>query len=158
MIMANLWDDITKTIREGVDSVVEKTEELTKIGRIKVDIINIKRNVEKSFAELGGKVYHLIVEEKAGQIADNKDVKEIIECVKILEKELREKNEQLKQVRTKPGASAQPATTETAPKTTPARKSTKKPAEKKPAAKRATKKPAAGKSSAAKKSPDAKAK
>ena len=60
--MANLWDDIARTIRDGVGTVVEKTEELTKIGKIKVDIINIKRNVDKNFSELGGKVYHLIVE------------------------------------------------------------------------------------------------
>ena len=54
--MANLWDDIARTIREGVDTVVEKTEELTRIGRIKVDILNIKRKVEKNFSELGGRV------------------------------------------------------------------------------------------------------
>jgi len=45
--MANLWDDIAKTIREGVDTVVEKTEKLTKIGKIKIDILNIKRNIDK---------------------------------------------------------------------------------------------------------------
>ncbi|MFQ5606164.1 MAG: hypothetical protein ACE5HS_23075, partial [bacterium] len=69
--MANLWDDIAKTIREGVDTVVEKTEELTKIGMIKMDIINIKRNVDKNFSELGGKVYHLLVEENKAQIAND---------------------------------------------------------------------------------------
>ncbi len=62
--MANLWDDIAKTIREGVDTVVEKTEELTKIGKIKIDILNIKRNVQKNFSELGGRVYHLITAKK----------------------------------------------------------------------------------------------
>lgn len=99
--MTNLWDDIAKSIREGVDTVVEKTGELTKMGKIKVDIINIKRNVEKNFAELGGKVYHLIVEEKSTQVAANKEVKELIECIKILEKELQEKNEEMKNVKPK---------------------------------------------------------
>jgi len=99
--MTNLWDDIAKSIREGVDTVVEKTGELTKMGKIKVDIINIKRNVEKNFAELGGKVYHLIVEEKSTQVAGNKEVKELIECIKILEKELQEKNEEMKNIKSK---------------------------------------------------------
>ena len=99
--MSSLLDDIAKTIREGVDTVVEKTEELTKIGKIKVDIINTKRQIEKNFAELGGKVYHMIVEEKKGQIAGNKEVKEIVEKVKALEGQLEEKNAELQQVKNK---------------------------------------------------------
>ena len=107
--MASLWDDIAKTIREGLDTVVEKTEELTKIGRIRVDIINIKRNVEKNFAELGGRVYHLFVEEKKTEVAGDKEVKEIIECVKILEKELADKKRELEQVRKKDKNGSKPA-------------------------------------------------
>ena len=99
--MGNLWGDIKKTIREGVDTVVEKTEEQTKIGRIKVDILNIKRNVEKNFTELGGKVYHMIVDEKKTQISNNKEVKEIVDCIRLLEKELDQKNVELEQVKAK---------------------------------------------------------
>jgi len=99
--MANLWDDIARTIREGVDTVVEKTEELTRIGRIKVDILNIKRNVEKNFSELGGRVYQLISKEKNAAISTDKEAKEIIECIKILEKELDDKKSELAKVKSK---------------------------------------------------------
>lgn len=99
--MSTLFDDITKTIREGVDTVVEKTEELTKIGKLKVEIINIKRQIEKNFAELGGKVYHLVSEEKKSQVASNKDVKELIDHVKKLESQLEEKNLDLQKVKNK---------------------------------------------------------
>ncbi|MCG8606521.1 hypothetical protein MJD09_16245 [bacterium] len=108
--MANLWDDIARTIRDGVDTVVEKTEELTKIGKIKVDVINIKRNIDKNFAELGGKVYHLVVEEKNPKVAGEKEVQDIIESVKILEKELEQKNTELKSIREKEGASGESRT------------------------------------------------
>ncbi|MFQ5864995.1 MAG: hypothetical protein ACE5IW_07190 [bacterium] len=117
--MANLWEDITKTIREGVDTLVEKTEEFTKIGRIKVDIVNIKRRIEKNFTDLGGKVYHLLVEEKKTQIADDKEVNDVIEQIKNLEKELRQKDVELAKVRTK-GASKEKA--KPAPKRKPAPK------------------------------------
>ncbi len=99
--MANLWDDIAKTLRESVDTVVEKTEELTKIGKIKIDILNIKRNVQKNFAELGGRVYHLIIKEKNTSISADKEAREIIECVKILEKELDDKKSELEKVKSK---------------------------------------------------------
>ena len=100
--MANLLDDHARTIREGVDTVVEKTEELTRIGRIKVDILNIKRNVEKNFSELGGRVYQLISKEKNAAISTDKEAKEIIECIKILEKELDDKKSELAKVKSKP--------------------------------------------------------
>ena len=99
--MASLWDDIAKTIREGVDTVVGKTEEYTKIGKIKIDIINIKRNVEKNFSELGGRVYHLMVEQKKTQIAGDKEVTKIIDSVKLLEKELQDKKTELESLEQK---------------------------------------------------------
>ncbi|NIR52039.1 hypothetical protein GWO43_25810 [candidate division KSB1 bacterium] len=131
--MAKLWDDIAKTIREGVDTVVEKTEELTKIGKIRVDILNIKRNVDKNFSELGGRVYHLLVEENKSQIATDKEVKQIVDSVKILENELNEKNDELQQVREKEEetheSKAEPSgatksKTQSAQKTTSSKKST----------------------------------
>lgn len=135
--MPSLWDDIAKTIREGVDTMVEKTEELTKIGRIKVDIINIKRNIEKNFTELGGRVYQLVSEGKSTQIASNKDVKELIECVKILEKELHDKNEELKTVKTKAGGDEEPSSK------APAKAQPKAKPKQKPAAKSSAKKSSA---------------
>ena len=99
--MANLWDDIAKTVRDGVDVVVEKTEEYAKIGKIKVEMINIKRNVEKNFTELGGKVYHLVVDEDAADIAGNAEVKGIVERIKSLEADLEDKSEELELVKAK---------------------------------------------------------
>lgn len=137
--MPTLWDDIAKTIKDGVTTVAEKTEELTKIGKIKVDIIGIKRNVEKNFAELGGKVYHLIVEEKESEIASHKEVQEIINRIKDLEKKLQQKNEELEKVKTKeevkgktkpePKKASKPASTTTSatkPRTAKSKARTKK--------------------------------
>ncbi len=106
--MANLWDDIAKTIREGVDTVVEKTGELTKIGRVKIDILNIKRRIEKDFTELGGKVYHFIVEDKKTQIATDEEVQEIVERIKELENKLQNKDKEIEKVKTKEQAKDKP--------------------------------------------------
>ena len=125
--MANLWDDIAKTIRDGVDTVVEKTEELTRIGRIKVDILNIKRNVEKNFSELGGRVYQLISKEKNAAISTDKEAKEIIECIKILEKELDDKKSELAKVKSKKSGNSKPKpATKTQAKEATTKKATRK--------------------------------
>ncbi|MCH8871192.1 hypothetical protein IH824_00195 [candidate division KSB1 bacterium] len=126
--MANLWDDIAKTIREGVGTVVEKTEELTKIGKIKIDILNIKRNIEKNFSELGGRVYHLIIKEKKTEISTDKEAREVIECIKILEKELDDKKSELAKVKSKKSSTSESkSATKTEAKKTTAKKSTGKP-------------------------------
>lgn len=97
--MSNLWEDMTKTLREGVDTLVEKTDELTKIGRIKVDLLNLKRRIEKNFTELGGRVYHLIAEEKDNKIASHPEVKAIIDRIKRLEGELNAREQELEHVK-----------------------------------------------------------
>jgi hypothetical protein len=128
--MANLWEDITKTIKDGVDTFVEKTEELTRIGRIKVDILNIKRKIEKNFTELGGKVYNLIVEKNKTQVADDREVKAVLDRIKNLEKELRDKNVELTKVKTKEEVKAKAK-----PEPKPKPKSASKPKPKSPAEK-----------------------
>ncbi len=126
--MANLWDDIAKTIREGVDTVVEKTGELTKIGKIRIDILNIKRNIDKNFSELGGRVYQLITEEKETEISTDKEAREVIECIKILEKELDDKKSELAKVKSKKSSTSESkSATKTEAKKTTTKKSTGKP-------------------------------
>ncbi len=126
--MGNLWDDIAKTIREGVDTVVEKTGELTKIGKIRIDILNIKRNIDKNFSELGGRVYQLITEEKETEISTDKEAREVIECIKILEKELDDKKSELAKVKSKKSSTSESkSATKTEAKKTTTKKSTGKP-------------------------------
>ena len=58
--MSPLWEDIKKKLKEGVTVAAEKTEEYTKIGKVKVEILNINRNIDKTFTNLGREVYTLI--------------------------------------------------------------------------------------------------
>ena len=93
------WDDLTSMFKRGVSTVAKKTDEYTKIGKLKVDIIGIKREIDKQFTMLGGKVYQLIVEENNTKIASNDEVKQIIDEVKNLNEKLNQKKEELEQVR-----------------------------------------------------------
>ncbi len=93
------WDDLSNQIKKGISTVAKKTDEYTKIGKIKVDIIGIKRDIDKKFNELGGKVYQLIAEENNSKVAANEEVKKIIESVKQLNQSLEEKKNELERVR-----------------------------------------------------------
>ncbi len=95
----SFWDDLANLFKKGISTVAKKTDEYTKIGKIKVDIIGIKRDIDKKFNELGGKTYHLIVEEKDTKIAANEEVRAIIDTIKDFNQKLEEKKEELNRVR-----------------------------------------------------------
>ncbi len=100
------WENFSNVFKKGVSVVAKKTDEYTKIGKIKVDIIGIKREIDKQFTELGGKVFHLIAEENNTRVAANQDVKDIIDKVKELNIKLNEKKEELARVRTEYGTTS----------------------------------------------------
>ncbi|MBN1154560.1 hypothetical protein JXB12_06510 [candidate division KSB1 bacterium] len=94
-----VWDDLTKMFKKGVSVVAKKTDEYTRIGKIKVDIIGIKRDIERQNLELGKKVYQLLVEENDNKIASNTDIKDIIEKATEFNNKLKEKYDELEAVK-----------------------------------------------------------
>jgi len=96
--MGSLWESIKKTLKEGATTAAEKAQEFTQIGRIKVEILRIQGRIEKNFTELGGRVYHMIVEENKTRIASDPKVKTFIDEIKALEAQLEEKKRELEEV------------------------------------------------------------
>jgi len=93
------WDDFQKYFKKGVSVVAQKTDEYTKIGKIKVDIISIKREIDKRNTELGSKVFQLIAVEKNSRISTNEDVKVSIEKIGELNERITQKKAELDNVR-----------------------------------------------------------
>lgn len=87
------------SIREGLELVIDKTEEYSRIGKLKVDIFGIKRNIERQFVELGGRVYELMTGEQTPDIRKDEECKKIVETVKSLEKQLEEKEAEIEKVK-----------------------------------------------------------
>ncbi len=92
-------DDFSNVLKRGISTIARKTDEYTKIGKIKVDIIAIKRDIDKKFNELGAKTYQLIVEQNNTKVAANEEVQKLIEDVKALNKQLQDKKDELERVR-----------------------------------------------------------
>lgn len=103
-----LWDKVKKYMEEGVDVlkegasvVAEKTGELAKIGKIKMEIMNLNRKINNCFNEIGGKLYHLKVEGKQDEINSDARISKLVEEIKKLEEEVKDKEEQLSKVKSK---------------------------------------------------------
>ena len=97
--MDSLWEKVKKGVSAGASVAAEKAEELTRIGKMKLDIAGVNRDINKTFTELGGISYHLLVEEKAPEIADQEEVKQLVEQVKMLELDLQAKEAELETIR-----------------------------------------------------------
>ena len=93
--MASLLDNI----RDGLELVVDKTEEYGKIGKLKVDIFSIKRNIEKQFTELGGRTFEVLTGEGPKTVAKDEEVKKIVEELQGLEEQLQKKESEIELVK-----------------------------------------------------------
>lgn len=107
--MTDLWSDIKKSLGEWASKAAnkageltreaaDKAEEVTKLGKVKLDIFQIKRDIEKQFAELGGMVYQLILDKKTKDFEKNENVKSHLNVIKDLEKKLKEKEKLYKNI------------------------------------------------------------
>lgn len=97
--MGTLWEDIRDGIRDGIELVVDKTEEYTKIGKIKVEMMGIKRNIEKKFSELGGKTYEILKEGGRKSVGADEEIKQLVAELSELETSLDEKKNEIIKVR-----------------------------------------------------------
>lgn len=96
--MAKFWEDLKDYVKQGATAVAEKTEELSKVGKIKIEIMGIERNLQKALSELGGRVYQLVTEDENVKIVEDEQVKKIIDKVKGFEKQLEAKKQELEEV------------------------------------------------------------
>lgn len=98
--MDTLWDKVKKNLIDWYGTAYEKTDELARVGKKKIEITGVNRAIERHLSELGGRVYDLIVEQgKSGVIAKDARVKELIEQVQGLEEELKDKEAEIEAIR-----------------------------------------------------------
>jgi len=98
--METLWDRVKKNLVDWYGTAYEKTDELARVGKKKIEITGVNRAIERHLSELGGRVYDMIVEQgKSGVIAKDTRVKEIVEEVRGLEEELKKKEEEIEEIR-----------------------------------------------------------
>ncbi|MCK4235774.1 MAG: hypothetical protein KAX38_01560 [Candidatus Krumholzibacteria bacterium] len=98
--MDSLWDKVKKNLVEWYGAAYEKTDELARIGKKKIEVVGVNRAIEKHFSELGGRVYDLIeVQQKKTKVADDSRVKELIEGTKKLEEQLKLKEKEIETIK-----------------------------------------------------------
>jgi hypothetical protein len=96
--MDTMWEKIKKGLRDGASVSMEKIEEFSKIGKLKIEEIAAKRKIERNYADVGERVFDLIEEGKGTDIANDLSVKKSVENVIALREELAEINAKIKEI------------------------------------------------------------
>lgn len=64
-------DDLKKNVKAGLSYSSEKIQEYSHIGKLKLDIMSKKREIDVSHKEMGQKAFELIEANRGGEIAGN---------------------------------------------------------------------------------------
>ena len=105
--MPSIWDDLKKTVKEGLSVAAAKTEEYTKLGKAKLDQHGLQKNLNTVLQQIGNEVYNLITEGGKGSIPQNPAVKQLVEQVKGLKQAILDKEKEIEAIKK---GSVQPAT------------------------------------------------
>ena len=52
-----IWDDVRLWMTDATKTALKEAEDLTRRGRLKMDLVRLSREMEKKMADLGVKVY-----------------------------------------------------------------------------------------------------
>jgi len=85
----NIWWKIKDRVLKGAAVVTERAGELSRIGKVRLDIAKIKRDRGAVLEELGEKIYALDREGALGELGGREDIRKLIDRVKALEEELK---------------------------------------------------------------------
>ena len=97
--MADRWENYRHKASEAVNKIIDATQRFTKIGRIRVDIMSLKREIDHQFNLLGKHVYDLAQENKLSTLADDGIVKAAVTKVNELKAQIAEKEAQIEELR-----------------------------------------------------------
>ncbi len=88
--MPSNWEKIQRTVKSGLHDAAETSNKYLKIGKVKLDVMNIQNSLNDTFRELGIEVYSQLNEDIKGDIRQNPKVKSLIAKVNELKQSIKE--------------------------------------------------------------------
>ena len=96
--MDNVWEKIKKSLKDGAAISMEKIEEYTKIGKLKIDEMSAKRKIEHNFMDIGERFFDLSQDGKEGSASEDLVIKKAVEAIVSLKAEVVDINNRIKEV------------------------------------------------------------
>jgi hypothetical protein len=97
--MDTMWEKIKKGLKDGATLSMEKIEEYTKIGKLKIDELAAKRKIERNKIDIGERTLDLVAEGKGRDIENDLAVKKAIDTIASLRQEIAIIGEKIQAIR-----------------------------------------------------------
>jgi len=86
-----LWEDVRDWLSDATRTAIREAEDLSRRGRLKVEIMNLSRRIEKKLAELGGVVYDRATREPETPVVLDAALRQRVQTIAKLEAEREKK-------------------------------------------------------------------
>ena len=108
--MSKLWDDLKENMKDWSTSAVEKaeemsriavakTEEMTRISKIKFEIHQLQREMNKAYEKLGKLAYTHTKEDHMATFSGNNDFFEIVSNVETIKESMHKKKQEIDKIK-----------------------------------------------------------
>jgi hypothetical protein len=97
----NVWEKIKKNFKDGAALSIEKIEEYSKIGKLKIEEFAAKKKIERNCIDIGERVFDLMetsAQASPADISNDLLVKKAVENIRQLNSELAEIEKRIKTV------------------------------------------------------------
>ena len=99
----NLWQTIKseldgpiETVRKSLSGALDMAEDLTRKGRIKLEIQSARAEIRNQLTELGGRVHQIVVEDGITDVSGDTEVTGILDRIKELQGNIADWEEELR--------------------------------------------------------------
>ncbi len=96
--MDTMWEKFKKGLKEGAAYSMEKIEEYSKIGKLKVEEIAARRKITRNFIDIGERTFDLIETGKGAQVEKDLAIKTSMENIKALRQEITEIDRKIREI------------------------------------------------------------
>jgi len=99
--MDTLWNRVKHNLVEWYGTAYDKTDELARIGKKRIEMAGLNRAIEKHLSELGGRLYDLVAEQghRGNKTADDEEVRRLVDEIRELERQLGAKEQDIESIR-----------------------------------------------------------
>jgi hypothetical protein len=94
-----LWDDVRYWLTDATRSAIKEAEDLTRRGRLKMEIMRLSREIERNMAKLGGKVYDRATKTPDTPVIVDEELRRLVREIGRLESELRDQQQEYERER-----------------------------------------------------------
>jgi len=97
--MANLWEDVKNAIVDGYVYAADKAEEVSQIGKARMEILRFNRKIARTMSEIGGRVFEVYEEGEQAGLAEDAQIREAVGTIRDYRVEIRRLEGEIEKVK-----------------------------------------------------------